>query len=131
MADDDEEPNRGNVTNSEMKQSSSLQQMLDSITKERSKPSFSISGDFELITNEVSKFWTELFSKYFLKSSLGSDDGRDDMLFYIRKSPDLKNKSFLKPEIEVYRKDSKLKPSLQDESVDWEETVYLNIILHQ
>lgn len=44
MADDDEEPNRGNVTNSEMKQSSSLQQMLDSITKERSKPSFSISG---------------------------------------------------------------------------------------
>ncbi|XP_063401040.1 uncharacterized protein KIAA0930 homolog [Mytilus trossulus] len=131
MADDDEEPNHGNVTNSEMKQSSSLQQMLDSITKERSKPSFSISGDFELITNEVSKFWTELFSKYFLKSSLGSDDGRDDMLFYIRKSPDLKNKSFLKPEIEVYRKDSKLKPSLQDESVDWEETVYLNIILHQ
>ncbi|CAC5385054.1 Uncharacterized protein KIAA0930 homolog,Uncharacterized protein KIAA0930 [Mytilus coruscus] len=99
MADDDEEPNRGNVTNSEMKQSSSLQKMLDSITKERSKPSFSISGDFELISNE--------------------------------KVTDLKNKSFLKPEIEVYRKDSKLKPSLQDESVDWEETVYLNIILHQ
>ena len=57
---------------------------------------FLIFADFEVISNEVSIFWTELFSKYFLKSSLGNDDSRDDMLFYIRKSPDLKNKSLLK-----------------------------------
>jgi hypothetical protein len=57
---------------------------------------FLIFADFEVISNEVSIFWTELFSKYFLKSCLGNDDSRDDMLFYIRKSPDLKNKSLLK-----------------------------------
>ncbi|KAK3102251.1 hypothetical protein FSP39_009920 [Pinctada imbricata] len=54
------------------------------------------------------------------------------MLFYIRKTHDIKNKSFkYKPEIEVYRKDSKSLPHLDDQSIDWEETVYLNIILHQ
>ena len=39
--------------------------------------------------------------------------------------------AFLQPEIEVYRKDSKSLPHLDDQSIDWEETVYLNIILHQ
>ncbi len=37
----------------------------------------------------------------------------------------------LQAEIEVYRRDSRKKPSLDDKSIDWEETVYLNIILHQ
>ena len=44
MADDEEKENIKITGNESMKQSSSLQQMLDSITKERSKPSFSISG---------------------------------------------------------------------------------------
>jgi hypothetical protein len=44
MADDEENENIKITGNESMKQSSSLQQMLDSITKERSKPSFSISG---------------------------------------------------------------------------------------
>lgn len=33
--------------------------------------------------------------------------------------------------MEVFRKDSKKLPAAGDPSVDWEETVYLNIILHQ
>ena len=35
------------------------------------------------------------------------------------------------PEIEVYRRDSKSLPSLEDKTIDWEETVYMNIISHQ
>lgn len=34
-------------------------------------------------------------------------------------------------EIEVYRKHSKKQPTFDDTSINWEETVYLNIILHQ
>ena len=44
MADDEENENIKLTGNESMKQSSSLQKMLESITKERSKPSFSISG---------------------------------------------------------------------------------------
>lgn len=38
---------------------------------------------------------------------------------------------FLQPEIEVYRRDSKSLPALEDKTIDWEETVYMNIISHQ
>lgn len=44
MADDDEEQNN-DLGSESMKQSSSLQQMLDSISKERSKPTFSVGGN--------------------------------------------------------------------------------------
>ena len=38
---------------------------------------------------------------------------------------------FLQPRLEVYRKDSKNLPCLGDHDIDWEETVYLNLILQQ
>jgi len=34
-----------------------------------------------------------------------------------------------KTELEVYRKSSQSKPSLNEQEVDWEETVYLNLIM--
>lgn len=37
----------------------------------------------------------------------------------------------MQPEIEVYRRDSKSLPALEDKTIDWEETVYMNIISHQ
>ncbi|XP_041365331.1 uncharacterized protein KIAA0930 homolog [Gigantopelta aegis] len=105
--------------------------MLASIVEERTKV-FSGSADsgFELVT--VKQFWTSLFSQYFLDGSCSPDDSRDDMLFYVRKTVEPKSKQkFLQTEIEVYRRDSKKLPPLEDASIDWEETVYLNIILHQ
>ena len=52
-------------------------------------------AEFEVIS-DVKDFWTRLFSKYFLEGALTSDEIRDDMLFYVRKSPDTKKKSYLK-----------------------------------
>lgn len=37
----------------------------------------------------------------------------------------------LQTEVEVYRRVSPNLPSLGDPSIDWEETVYLNLILQQ
>jgi len=33
------------------------------------------------------------------------------------------------PDVEVYRRSSPSQPSLDDGEIDWEETVYLNLIL--
>ena len=38
---------------------------------------------------------------------------------------------YLQNKIEVYRRDSKRLPCLTDFNYDWEETVYLNLILHE
>ncbi|XP_060573865.1 uncharacterized protein KIAA0930 homolog isoform X2 [Ruditapes philippinarum] len=128
MADEDEVED---MNESEMKTSSSLQHMLAVIAEERKKETstFSISGDFEMISGDTMKFWTSLFEQYFLVSET-SDGTRDDMLFYVRRVKGEKL-SFMKTEIEVYRKHSKKQPTFDDTSINWEETVYLNIILHQ
>ncbi|XP_052235780.1 uncharacterized protein KIAA0930 homolog isoform X3 [Dreissena polymorpha] len=127
MADGDEVED----VDSEMKTSSSLQHMLSVIAEERKREttSFSISGDYELIPDGTVKFWTSLFERYFLTNET-SDGTRDDMLFYVRKEK-AEHRLLPKAEIEVYRKDSKKQPSFDDTTINWEETVYLNIILHQ
>ncbi|XP_050410746.1 uncharacterized protein KIAA0930 homolog [Patella vulgata] len=111
-----------------------LQRMLAAIKEERSRHRQKIEiiddGGFEFVA--VDRFWTDLFEEYFLESEGSEEDKRDDMLFYVRKTQQEKNKpSTLQPEIEVYRWVSKNKPGLDDGNIDWEETVYLNIILHQ
>ena len=54
---------------------------------------------FELVT--VKQFWTSLFSQYFLDGSCSPDDSRDDMLFYVRKTADMKSKQkFLQVNVE-------------------------------
>ena len=50
---------------------------------------FSENG-FELVSGYA--FWPDLFSQYFLNGGMSPDDSRDDMLFYIRKNPELKNR---------------------------------------
>ena len=50
---------------------------------------FSENG-FELVASHA--FWPDLFSQYFQNGGMSPDDSRDDMLFYIRKNPELKNR---------------------------------------
>lgn len=78
--------------------------------------------------------WTEIFVRHFLfqkeqKESIDSDD----LLFFVRKKY-VKGSNRAAPkydtEIEVFRKDSKKLP-IGDPDVDWEETVYLNLVIHQ
>lgn len=53
---------------------------------------------------------------------------RDDLLFFIRKNlPSGKEGQFA---VEVFRRDSRKLP-IGDPDIDWEETIYLNIIVHQ
>ncbi|KAL5006379.1 hypothetical protein ScPMuIL_015185 [Solemya velum] len=129
MADEDREEED---TNENMKPSSSLQQMLNCITEERAKDrQITISGEYELVPGSVNHFWTSLFSKYFLVAGSTSDDSRDDMLFYVRKLPDKGGRTFLKAEVEVFRKDSKKLPSAEIPQWTGRRRFYLNIILHQ
>merc|ERR1712096_107774 len=67
-------------------------------------------------------FWTQIFAKYFLNST---DENHDDMLFYVK----IRNK--VPEEVEVYRQYSTNAPGLGDPLVEWNETVFLNMILHQ
>ncbi|XP_055995528.1 uncharacterized protein KIAA0930 homolog isoform X2 [Ostrea edulis] len=115
-----------------IRNSDSFQEMMQRIKTERSKESMINSTDGFEMMNDSTHFWTDLFTKYFIDPSKLPDDQRDDMLFYVRKTRNPKHKSFtFRPEIEVYRRDSKSLPLLEEKTIDWEETVYLNIISHQ
>jgi Uncharacterized conserved protein (DUF2045) len=80
--------------------------------------------------------WTEIFVRHFLfqnQKTAAIDSDSDDLLFFVRKKY-IKGSSRSMPkyetEIEVFRKESKKLP-IGDPDVDWEETVYLNLVIHQ
>uniref|UniRef100_A0AAQ5ZNA2 KIAA0930 n=1 Tax=Amphiprion ocellaris TaxID=80972 RepID=A0AAQ5ZNA2_AMPOC len=76
-------------------------------------------------------FWTWMFSTYFMEKWA---QRQDDMLFYVRRKPayvSADNAEGKKVEVEVYRRDSKKLPGLGDPDIDWEESVYLNLILQK
>ncbi|XP_059154419.1 uncharacterized protein KIAA0930 homolog isoform X2 [Physella acuta] len=110
-----------------------LQRLLKKIGEERRRSGKGIvdaENGFELLN--TNQFWPDIFSQYYLNGGSSPDDCRDDMLFYIRKNPELKTKhGLIQPLVEVYRRDSKRLPALDEPTIDWEETVYLNLILHQ
>eukprot|EP00058_Branchiostoma_floridae_P023063 XP_002608553.1 hypothetical protein BRAFLDRAFT_128829 [Branchiostoma floridae] len=107
---------------------SSLHNMLSSIKRERSRVQRGDSGEGGFVVLAINTFWTKVFSEYLVDS--GSDDLRDDMLFFIRKISHARDQQPV-TEVDVYRRDSKRLPSPGDPSIDWEETVYLNLILQQ
>ncbi|CAL1548140.1 unnamed protein product [Lymnaea stagnalis] len=110
-----------------------LLKLLTKIGEERRRSGKGLvdaDNGFEILS--TNQFWPDLFTQYFLNGSSSLDDSRDDMLFYIRKNPELKSKhGNVQPLVEVYRRDSKRLPALDEPTIDWEETVYLNLILHQ
>uniref|UniRef100_G3N625 Kiaa0930 n=1 Tax=Gasterosteus aculeatus aculeatus TaxID=481459 RepID=G3N625_GASAC len=110
----------------------SLQQMLKAIADERSRltarQEASGLGGFR---DDRIVFWTWMFSTYFMEKFAPQ---QDDMLFYVRRklayvSGD--SSEGKKVEVEVYRRDSKKLPGLGDPDIDWEESVYLNLILQK
>lgn len=86
------------------------------------------TDEYVEVSHHECAFWTDLFANCFLcydESQTKNELHHDDMLFFVSKiNPD-------ESKIEVYRKDSKRLPCLTDFNYDWEETVYLNLILHQ
>ncbi|XP_013401419.1 uncharacterized protein KIAA0930 homolog isoform X3 [Lingula anatina] len=119
-----------------IKRSSSLQRLLASIKQHRerdSKRSSSNSSEdgFVVVNSSKETFWTRIFSQHFLEGGGDGNDARDDMMFYVKKNLGGKSRLTAQADIDVYRKDSKKLPTLGDPAIDWEETVYLNVILHQ
>ncbi|XP_033211320.1 uncharacterized protein LOC117169197 isoform X2 [Belonocnema kinseyi] len=77
-------------------------------------------------------YWTDLFVRHFLFQAEHTIDG-DDLLFFVRKKHVKTSSRYLpkfETEVNVFRKDSKKLP-IGDPDIDWEETVYLNLVVHQ
>ncbi|CAG9800666.1 unnamed protein product [Chironomus riparius] len=114
---------------------SPLMQLLEDINYQRTKEMRNLmKDDSGFVVLQGNTQWTEIFVRHFLfqnhqKAAIDSDD----LLFFVRKKY-IKESSRSKPkyedEIEVFRKDSKKLP-IGDPDVDWEETVYLNCVIHQ
>ncbi|GIX70458.1 uncharacterized protein KIAA0930, partial [Caerostris extrusa] len=75
---------------------------------------------------EHNKFLNEFFLQHFLHHC----ENRDDMLFFVRKHEKRGVSRYIpkfETAIEVFRKDSRKLPKC-DPDIDWEDTVYLNLI---
>ncbi|XP_045584979.1 uncharacterized protein [Procambarus clarkii] len=110
-----------------------LEQLIEEINFQRAKEMRQclMSKDTGFVMVQGTTYWTDLFVRHFLFQTDRSTDA-DDLLFFIRKKH-LKGSRYIpkyQTEVEVYRRDSRKLP-IGDPDVDWEETVYLNLIIHQ
>lgn len=112
-----------------------LEQLIEEINFQRAKEMrqclMSKDSDTGFVMVQGTTYWTDLFVRHFLFQTDRSTDA-DDLLFFIRKKH-LKGSRYIpkyQTEVEVYRRDSRKLP-IGDPDVDWEETVYLNLIIHQ
>ncbi|XP_038053649.1 uncharacterized protein KIAA0930 homolog isoform X3 [Patiria miniata] len=108
---------------------STFRRMISDIIMERGKACCpeNVEDGFVHIPMEVNCFWTQVFAQHFLTAS---DEHRDDMLFFVYRQSSA-TRAEKQTRMEVFRKDSKNLPSLGDPNIDWEESVYLNLILQQ
>eukprot|EP00112_Aurelia_sp_Birch-Aquarium-sp1_P025604 Seg859.10 transcript_id=Seg859.10/GoldUCD/mRNA.D3Y31 product="putative protein KIAA0930-like" protein_id=Seg859.10/GoldUCD/D3Y31 len=104
-----------------------LQDYVKQQEKRKSLTSVNEDGFILVIKESV---WTRLFGEYFMQLGIEEDTEvdheEDDMLFYVRCNPRTAGE-----EVVVFRRVSKNVPGLGDPHINWEETVYLNLIMHQ
>lgn len=110
-----------------------LEQLLEEINFQRTKEMRQmLKDDSGFIMVHGTTYWTDLFVRHFLFQTDRNIDC-DDLLFFVRKKH-IKSSSRLLPkfetEVDVFRKASRKLP-IGDPDMDWEETVYLNLIIHQ
>ncbi|XP_068147093.1 uncharacterized protein [Drosophila tropicalis] len=112
-----------------------LQQLLEDINFQRTKEMRQLlKDDGGFVVLQGTTYWTDLFVRHFLfQTEPQHSIDSDDLLFFVRKKH-VKSSSRHMPkyetEVEVFRKDSRKLP-IGDPDVDWEETVYLNMVIHQ
>ncbi|XP_067002580.2 uncharacterized protein [Anabrus simplex] len=110
-----------------------LEQLLEEINFQRTKEMRQLlKDDSGFVVLQGTTYWTDLFVRHFLFQTEHCIDC-DDLLFFVRKRH-IKGSSRYLPkfetEVDVFRKDSRKLP-IGDPDIDWEETVYLNLIIHQ
>ncbi|CAB3359144.1 Hypothetical predicted protein [Cloeon dipterum] len=111
-----------------------LEQLLEEINFQRTKEMRHLMKDDSsgFVLLQGASYWTDLFVRHFLFQTDQSIDC-DDLLFFVRKrhvKGSSRNLPKFETEVEVFRKDSRKLP-IGDPDIDWEETVYLNLIIHQ
>ncbi|KAI9557866.1 hypothetical protein GHT06_014617 [Daphnia sinensis] len=110
-----------------------LEQLLEEVNFQRRKERRKcVRDDSDFVMLHGTPYWTDLFVRHFLFESDQSIDA-DDLLFFVRKKLIKGSTRFLmkfETEVEVFRRDSKKLP-IGDPDVAWEETLYLNLIIHQ
>ncbi|XP_047518037.1 uncharacterized protein LOC125058060 isoform X2 [Pieris napi] len=110
-----------------------LEQLLEEINFQRTKEMRQLMKDESgFVVLQGTTYWTDLFVRHFLFQEDQSIDC-DDLLFFVRKRHVKGSSRYLpkyETDVEVFRKDSKKLP-IGDPEIDWEETVYLNLIVHQ
>merc|ERR1711976_154823 len=121
-----------------------LEQLIEEITFRRRKELRTLPPETDLenpssrsrgySSNQNTTYWTDLFVRHFLFQT-DFDADRDDLLFFIRKGAtpvpgSLSKHNKQHTTVEVFRHDSRKLP-IGDPDVDWEETIYLNLIVHQ
>ncbi|XP_054268220.1 uncharacterized protein KIAA0930 homolog isoform X2 [Macrosteles quadrilineatus] len=116
-----------------LKTPTALEQLLEEINFQRTKEMRQLLKDESgFVVLQGSSYWTDLFVRHFLFQAEHCIDG-DDLLFFVRKKHIKGSPRYMpkyETEVEVYRKDSRKLP-IGDPELDWEETVYLNLIIHQ
>ncbi|XP_018326364.1 uncharacterized protein KIAA0930 homolog isoform X2 [Agrilus planipennis] len=116
-----------------LKPQTPLEQLLEEINFQRTKEMRQLlKDDSDFIMLQGTTYWTDLFVRHFLFQNESSIDS-DDLLFFVRKKHVKGSPRYLpkfETEVDVFRKDSRKLP-IGDPTVDWEETVYLNLIIHQ
>ncbi|GFT62636.1 uncharacterized protein KIAA0930 homolog [Nephila pilipes] len=109
-----------------------LEQMLSEISYHRTREIAQYSREESgFVILNPTRFWTDFFVQHFLRHC--DDRARDDMLFFVRKHEKRGGSRYIpkfETAIEVFRKDSRKLP-VRDPDIDWEETVYLNLILQE
>lgn len=101
--------------------------------------SFNNQDDFVFLSSANLTLWTDMFIRHFInitdasvKNVAETEDANDDLVFFVKKTTTARLQRRFLPrftnQIEVYRKDSKKLP-IGNVDIDWEETLYLNVIL--
>ncbi|CAG0878556.1 unnamed protein product, partial [Darwinula stevensoni] len=120
---------------------SALEQLVEEIKFQRSKEMrqslradrkcFFISLSEGGVLVQGTTYWTDLFVRHFLFRTDRNHDS-DDLLFFVRKKHIRGITRYIpryETSLEVFRKDSRKLP-IGDPDIDWEETVYLNLLIH-
>ncbi|XP_051171812.1 uncharacterized protein LOC127288405 isoform X2 [Leptopilina boulardi] len=123
----------GSSTTALPKPPTMLEQLLEEINFQRTKEMRQLlKDDSGFVMLQGTTYWTDLFVRHFLFQAEHTIDG-DDLLFFVRKKHVKTSSRYLpkfETEVNVFRKDSKKLP-IGDPDIDWEETVYLNLVVHQ
>uniref|UniRef100_A0A915HKQ3 Uncharacterized protein n=1 Tax=Romanomermis culicivorax TaxID=13658 RepID=A0A915HKQ3_ROMCU len=118
-------------------QCSCVDLLLIRISKLRKKEMAIDTEDFTIVLPTDKHAWAKIFVEYFLSNVHCSlprclYQSSDDMLWYVQASGAYSYASISRNTsvLDVYRRQSKKQPTPGAKHISWEETVYLNLILH-